>query len=367
MSRVRLLFLSGGSLVGRNVLATLAGRRESLTLIAMSSVADEPGLFEFDAAYLAPRTLADPAAYERRLLEVIEREAPDLVVPGRDDDVLFLAALRERRPDLAPRLLVGSLATAEAASDKWLGHAFCRRHGIPFADSLVRGAGRTPAEFVRDCGWPLVAKPRRGFSSRDVLLVTNERQLAHALDRGDCVVQEFLGDPKRVADHLAKVEREGIPLTHSFQGHKHSIQICIAPDGTVVHVVCTQNWRPLPTTKEVIPDPDPDAHALGARCAEAFSEAGWRGPLNVQCQRAASGELRIHEFNGRFTGATADRWLLGFDEVGATIAAFTGHVLPAGAAPQPAATKAFEGLASRAADPLRVAALVRDGVWRAPR
>ena len=364
--RLRILFLSGGTLVGRNVLATLAGRRELLTLIAMSSVADEPTLFEFDTVYLAPPTLADPPEFERRLLEVIDHEAPDLVAPGRDDDVLFLGGLRDRRPDLAPRLLVGNLQTAEAVSDKWRSYEFCRRHGLPFADSLVRGAARTPAEFVHDCGWPLVAKPRRGFSSRDVLLVTNERQLERALEREDFVVQQFLGDPRRVAEHVAAVEREGIPLSHSFQGHKHSIQVCIGPDGATVYVICTQNMRPTLTSKLVRPDPDPDAHALGEQCARAFAIAGWRGPLNIQCQRDAAGELRIHEFNGRFSGATADRWLLGFDEVGATIAAFTGRVLPGGAAPAPPAQRALEGLASRATDPLRIAALARDGIWRAP-
>jgi carbamoylphosphate synthase large subunit len=365
MSRLRILFLSGGSLVGRNVLATLVGRRDALALIATSSVADEPTLFEFDAAYLVPPTLADPPAFERRLLAVIERETPDLVVPGRDDDVLFLAGLRQRRPDLAPRLLVGNLATAEAVTDKWRSYEFCRGHDLPFADSLVRGAPRTPAQFARDCGWPLVAKPRRGFSSRDILIVTTEHQLERALERDGCVVQQFLGDARRVTEHLAAIEREGIPLTHSFQGHKHSIQVCVAPDGATVHVICTQNVRPTPTTKLVRPDGDPDARALGERCARVFSAAGWRGPLNIQCQRDASGQLRIHEFNGRFSGATADRWLLGFDEVGATLAAFTGRALQAGAAPLPRAEQALEGLASRAVDPLRIAALARDGVWRA--
>lgn len=366
MNDLRILFLSGGTLVGRNVLATLAGRRGGLTLIATSSIPDEPALFEFDACYLAPPTTADPQAFERRILDVIEREAPHLVVPGRDDDVLFLAGLRDRRPDLAPRLLVGGLAAALAASDKWHGYEFCRRRDIPFVESLVRGSPRQREAFVRDCGWPLVAKPRRGFSSRDVRLLTDERQLERTLESDDWVVQRFLGDPRRIAEHLAAVEREGIPLTHSFQGHKHSIQLCVAPDDAIVHVICTQNWRPTPTTKVVRPDPDPDAHELGERCARAFSDAGWRGPLNVQCQRDATGKLWIHEFNGRFTGATADRWLLGFDEVAATISAFTGRTLPAGAAPSPPATLAHEGLASRAVDPTRIAALARDGVWRAP-
>ena len=55
------------------------------------------------------------------------------------------------------------------------------------------------------------------------------------------------------------------------------------------------------------------------QCAQAFAGAGWRGPLNIQCQQDTQGTPLIHEFNGRFTGATVDRWLLGFDEVGAAI------------------------------------------------
>jgi carbamoyl-phosphate synthase large subunit len=101
---------------------------------------------------------------------------------------------------------------------------------------------------------------------------------------------------------------------------------------------------------------------LGEECARVFAAAGWRGPLNIQCQHDAADTLLIHELNGRFTGATAVRWRLGFDEVGAAIRAFTGEALDHDASP--AASVAYEGLASRAADPQDVAALTRDRVWR---
>jgi carbamoyl-phosphate synthase large subunit len=104
---------------------------------------------------------------------------------------------------------------------------------------------------------------------------------------------------------------------------------------------------------------------VGTRCAKAFADAVWRGLLNVQCQRAADGRHRIHEFNGRFTGATFERWLLGIDEVGDAVERFTGHRIPSSAARVRAALEAFETIVGRTADPRDVAALDRDGVWSA--
>ena len=59
-----LLFTSGGSMVGQNVLQTLAGRRDGVRVVATSSVADEPALYLFDAVYTAPQTAA-PTAHPR--------------------------------------------------------------------------------------------------------------------------------------------------------------------------------------------------------------------------------------------------------------------------------------------------------------
>ena len=61
-----------------------------------------------------------PGAFERALLDIVDRERVDLVIPCRDDDVEFLASLRDRRPALAHRLLCGSAAPARVISDKWL-------------------------------------------------------------------------------------------------------------------------------------------------------------------------------------------------------------------------------------------------------
>ena len=127
--------------------------------------------------------------------------------------------------------------------------------------------------------------------------------------------------------------------------------------------MATRNQKDL-RSRTVVPDTTPSTLALGRRCAEALSGAGWRGPLNIQCGEDDDGKLWIHEFNGRFTGITADRALLGHNEVIAAVTAFTGFAFD-GPRP-PGANVSFASLISRAADPESVRMLAREGCWRRP-
>jgi len=131
-----------------------------------------------------------------------------------------------------------------------------------------------------------------------------------------------------------------------------------------VQVFCMRRVRQMRRSKHVEHDPDPRSHDIALRCAQAFSAAGWRGPLNIQCGEAANGEIRIHEFSGRFTGATVDRWLLGFDEVGLAVEHFTGRRIETAHRAPPPALEAFESRVGRAAAPRSVDKLAHDGVWR---
>jgi carbamoyl-phosphate synthase large subunit len=367
---ITLLLLSGGGHTGRNVLETLAARREGLRLVATGNDAAEPTLFAFDAAYLTPTLKQDPAGFETRFRQLLDSERPDLVIPCRDEDVAWLAAFGQRSPGHAARLLCGAADVAAMAEDKWLSYQFCTRHGLPFAPTLTGGPGPVSTErirqFVAEQGLPLIAKPRRGAEGRGVTLVHNLQQALRATG-GERVLQRFLGPPDTIQQFLATMAEQGIPLFHSFEGIKRSLQILLGPTGALHGLFCTRHEITGRNTRTVSVDADPEAHDLARRCAGVLASAGWRGPMNIQCQPDRDGRLMIHEFNARFTGATAARLRLAHDELGIALAAFLGT--PIGSTPFPAAGQvASEALHARAADPGQVLSLARHGEWqRTPR
>lgn len=364
MVELSLLLLSGGGHTGANIMAALASRRNNLRLIATTDSADEPTLFAFDAIYLAPSLAAAPRGFEARVLEIMEHEAVDLVIPCRDEDVVWLSSLRQRRSELVPRLLCGAHGIAEQVNDKWLSCIFAREYDLPFAHSLPTGGAADVASFITEVGFPVVLKPRHDANARGVHLLTTAAQVTAAMARPDAVLQEFLGEREATQQSIDAMLKNGVPLVHNFMGAKHSIQLLLDPGGECRSIACTINAMDGRISRRVSLDPTPQAREIGARCAEVFGRAGWCGPLNVQCQMDSQGRLKIHEFNARFTGATAARWALGIDEVGLALECFTGHRLPrpfpAGASP----TVARESFAARAAPPGGVELLRRDGVWR---
>lgn len=363
------LFLSGASLVGQNVLASLDGRRSGLHLAAINSVAAEPALFDFDEAFLSGTLRADPDAFTRRFEAIMDTLRPQLVIPCRDDDVAYLAAHAEAHPERAPRFLCGARRPAEAMLDKAASASLAQDHGLPFAPTLATdtSASSQLTAFAARHGYPLIAKPRQGFASRGVMLILDETQLLRLAGRPDYILQAYLGAPDAVRAYVDACTHDGVPLFHSFEMDKYSIQAFITPDGQQAGLLATRHAMRQGRSERVAHENDPALLALGQRCASAFAAEGWRGPLNIQCQRNAAGDYGIYEFNGRYTGATSARRLLGYDEVALGLAHFAGIQLESTAAPSTWPLDVVRLPVSRALETNRIEQLARAGHWRAER
>ena len=174
-----LLLLSGGSLVGQNIVQALGARRRHVRLLATNSVPDEPSLQAFDEVLLVPATRTDELALHQALQPWLSAKSPLLVIPCRDDDSVFLAGLQNSAHlGKGCTLLVGAPEPAQAMRDKWLSWELAQRHDLPFAPTLVPLEADRIDAFVARWGFPLLVKPRSGFASQGVRVLLDQRQLA---------------------------------------------------------------------------------------------------------------------------------------------------------------------------------------------
>jgi hypothetical protein len=326
---IHLLLISAGSLVGQNLIQAIGPRRSLFHLEATNSEPAEPSLADFDTVHIVPPTSSDTTGLDRLVEERLGQGSCRLVIPCRDEEVLWLARHRDAFPGHGDRLLVGSAAAAEIFLDKQLSWAFSREHDLPFLPTADLHDEAQLGHFLREFPFPLIVKPRKGFASRGVWILTHPDQLAAHRHRSDAIVQPYCGDAEKAASFLSDAQKRGLPLFHSFEETKHSIQTFITPSGELAGTFVTLHRMEQGVSREVMPSSCRMAHDLGQRVGQVFAAAGWRGPLNIQCHREGLEDYRIYEYNGRFTGATAARALLGFDELSLALASFAGiHVPP---------------------------------------
>jgi carbamoyl-phosphate synthase large subunit len=325
--KLTLLLTSVGSFVGKNILDSLEGRRESVQIIGCNSIADVANNFRCNEVYLVSPAL-ETEAYQHRLLEIIDATQPDLILAGRDDDVSLLAKIREQYPVLASKLPVGAFDITPIFDDKKLSCQFAQKMGIPFVDT-VRGNRDELTALLKKHGFPLLAKPAGGNGSKGVLLLFDESQLWNAAECEDMVFQPYI-NPAPELINIADGFSCGIPLFYAPLIYGQiALQAIINPSGQVQGIFCTDNMMQAGRNEQIIRLNDATLTDTARTIAVKFANAGWRGCLNIQGRMTKTGDFVAFEFNGRMTGSTSARLLLGFDELGLLVQHFVGdNLLP---------------------------------------
>jgi carbamoyl-phosphate synthase large subunit len=320
-----LLITSVGSLVGQNILDGLAPWRDDYFIIGLNSQADAVSNFLCNRTYLSA-PLAQGSSFEKRLDEVASMEAPDLIVPGRDDDVVFLATWAGKLANSRFNAMVGSAELARVLRDKLLTSRFAARHGLPFAETLCAQDGFTAVLSLGERhGWPLVAKPRMGSASQGVVLISSPDELAVAFEWEGYCFQQWIGpNPDLVA--LRNVLKGGVPLGWTLPGIQYlGLHGCIAPDGSKSQLFCTRHTESrLGRSERVHSLQSQVTQEILERYASALVSDGWRGPFNIQLGETPGGDLLAFEINGRFSGSSATLGALGMHFVPLAIASFVG-------------------------------------------
>lgn len=306
----RVLITSAGSGVSRAVLAVLAARGDDVTVIGVNSQID--GVPRVDRFHLVP-PLADPG-FGAEFADVLVGEEPDLVIAGRDDDVVMLADCVEAGLLPESAWTGGGAALARTLRDKARAYAFARAHGLAFADTLV--TGELPSQGLlktwAEEGGPWVGKPRSGQGSRGVVVLETQDELRAFAFRGDGLIQPLLHP---VAGEAADAD------LGMWEG---DAQIVIGANGKLLATSTFASLMVQGESTKARPLPDRELSRLAHDYGEVLAENGWRGPVNVQALLDDDGGWQVIEINARFGGGCLHRYRCGFDEVGLVLSSWLG-------------------------------------------
>ncbi len=328
-----ILLTSVGSLVAQGVLDVLDGRRATVHIIGCSSDPHAPDLSRCDEVHIVPPT--ESAAWAPDFLALAQQLKPALIIAGRDADVEAIALLGETVDEVARAFVGGRHEFAQVIGDKAASAAFSRLHGLPFVETVSTESTSVDADadrLVRDHGFPLIAKPGRGFGSRGVRVLLEPEDLAAALQVPGSVIQPFLDPPGELEpDH-----GPGFALFHEVPEDRwYAAQSLIGPAGESLGMLTFRARMVRGRVEELWTFENAELSTAALRFTEAAIGAGWIGPLNVQFKKDRLGGWQAIEINGRFTGGTSGRLHLGFDEVAIVVNAWTGRQVIGPAAYRP--------------------------------
>jgi len=307
------MITSVGSLVGQNVLDSLHSNRNNLRIIATNSAVDAANNFRCDRTYLVSMA-ENEEEYIASLTDIIEKEKPDLIIPGRDDDIVILARLKEQMPTFRDNFLTGSEDFAETMDDKVKSYQFAQKHGLPFAPTVSSSAQNSAVEvrrLVEKFGFPIIAKPSKGNGSRGIWVVTNQDQLDNVMNEADYAIQPLFGQQNIELDTTF-----GIPFMWEVpEKSLHAVQVLITKEGEVGPSLGFTSEMVGGKCERMDLNEDPELLKIANEFASFAAKEGWRGTFNIQFKKDPRYGFQAIEMNGRFSGGTSARYYLGFDEV----------------------------------------------------
>lgn len=219
-----------------NVLISSASRKVSLVKAFQRALAEEGGgqVIAIDASprsaalYFADKGYVVPSGLSEDFLKAVEgicrKHDVQLLIPTRDEELPFFAALRESFKHIGVTVMVPEPSVVKICQDKRLFIDFCRKHGF-----LVPETFETAQDIAR---FPVFVKERFGKGSKWAFLVETPSELEKLLPHlREPIIQEYVEAPEYTVDLFADfsgrvlsvVPRERLSIFggESFVGRTH--------------------------------------------------------------------------------------------------------------------------------------------------
>jgi len=296
MDELRLLILGVGGNVSQGIIKALKNSdfgNIKLKLVGACVSPQSLGLFMCDRAEMSP--YANEETFLPWLIDLCNRERIHMVLTGVEENILAISEAFERfRRETKAVFIASDRDRLKIGQDKYLTCKWLSENGLHYPKFCLAEQREDVERLVRECGFPLIAKPRAGKGSNGVAKIETEAELEAFLGKPDYVLQECIGDETKEYTVGCYVDKSGI-LRETIVMHRRLEHGSTAMAQVVADEAVRQEAE---------------------RICKAFAP---RGPLNIQMRKNAAGEAVCFELNVRFSGTTPMRTQFGFKDVEAMV------------------------------------------------
>jgi hypothetical protein len=285
-----------GSLVGQAIIKSIKKSSfKNELLIGMDYFSDTIGSFWVDKNYVLPDILNKSIKEKdwiENIINIINVEKINILFIGVDFELRLFAKYKLYiENNTSCIVIVSDEKTIQIADDKYETYKFLKENGLYYPKTYLKEDIKI-AINNKDVTFPLIIKPRNGYRSINVFIVSNLKELNEKLEIiPNPIIQEYIGSKDTeytcgviVLDNKVK---ESISLRRDLR------------DGNTINTYFNINYPKI--IKKYIEN--------------ISSKLNQFGVCNFQLRLDSDGLPKLFEINARHSGTTYIRALYGFNEV----------------------------------------------------
>ena len=166
----RVLVTSVGGNIGQGVIKSLRAGSRKYYIVGIDKEPLSAGFCFSDISYTVPR-VTDPA-FAGQLLRIIQKEKIEAVYVCSPQELEFYSSQKVSLESEGDTLVfVNPEEVVRIGQDKLLTVDFLRECGFPYLESAAVADREGVSALIQKIGFPLLVKPRKGYTSRNVFVV----------------------------------------------------------------------------------------------------------------------------------------------------------------------------------------------------
>ena len=302
----------GGGGHGNEVLKALRMANTNYRIIGADMNPTSLGLYQADKSYVIPA--ASSPDYIDTLLNICQMENAKVLVTGSEPELKKVSANRGLFEDNGILVLINDVHVIDICMDKWKTKKFLEENEFGYPQSVL-------LENLEDCKkvnkLPVVLKPAVGGGGSNLTFIAQDSEeleffAQYILKLGVIpVAQEYIGTPQDEFTVGVLTTFDG-RLVGSLAVHRQ-IMSGLSNKMKIKGRVGKYSGQTLAISSGISQGIIEESTEIRKECERLAVAIGCKGPINIQL-RFVEGKVYTFEINPRFSGTSAFRAMVGYNE-----------------------------------------------------